>query len=89
MMHSSLFPDILLHTLTLLASGFLFTLSILSYKRKQNEKFRYITGAFGLFALKEMILLVNLLTWRLEAINEASHLITLLILLLFYRGTTR
>lgn len=89
MMHSSLFPDILLHTLTLLASGFLFTLSFLSYKKKQNEKFKYITGAFGLFALKEIILLVNLVTARLAVVSEASHLITLLILLMFYRGTTR
>lgn len=89
MMHSSIYPDMLLHTFTLLVSTFLFTLSFLSYKRKQNEKFKYITGAFGLFAFKETVMLVNLLTVQLTAIDEGSHLITLLILLMFYRGTTR
>lgn len=89
MMHSSIFPDIVLHTLTLLVSIFLFTLSLLSYKKKQNEKFWYITGAFGLFALKEAIMLTNILTVDIHLINEVSHIITLLILLLFYRGTAR
>jgi hypothetical protein len=81
--------DVLLHLATFLVAGVLFTISALSYKRKNNEKFRYIASAFGVFSLKEFVLLLNNGMMHTSIFSELNHVLNLVILLLFYRGTTR
>lgn len=81
--------DILLHLTTFLVAGALFTVSILSYKRKDNQKFRYIAAAFGVFSLKEFISLMNVGMMHAEMFFELNHVLNLITLLFFYRGTTQ
>ncbi len=88
MMHENMLVDMFLHTVTLIVSVFLLTVSYLSYKRKETEKFLYIFSAFGLFAVNELIILTNMAFIKSE-VTWINHIITLAILLLFYRGTTR
>lgn len=82
-------PDILLHIANFLVAGALFTISVLSYKKKENEKFYYIASAFGVFSLKEFISLMNTGMMQSSMFSELNHVLNLVILLLFYRGTTR
>ncbi len=88
MMHENMLVDMFLHTVTLIVSIFLLTVSYLSYQRKKTEKYLYILSAFALFALNEMIILTNMAFIQSE-VTWINHTITLAILLLFYRGTTR
>jgi len=88
MMHEMELVDMFLHTVTLIVSTFLLTISYLSYSRERSQKFLYITSAFGLFALNEVIILTNLAVLRTE-VTWITHLINLVILLLFYRGTSK
>lgn len=81
--------DVILHLATFLVAGVLFTISALSYKRKDNEKFRYIASAFGVFSLKEFVVLLNNGMMYASVFSELNHVLNLMILLLFYRGTTR
>ena len=88
MMHENMLVDMFLHTVTLIVSIFLLTVSYLSYQRKKTEKYLYILSAFGLFAINELIILTNMAFIQSE-VTWINHIITLAILLLFYGGTTR
>ncbi len=80
--------DILLHVVTVLTASALFLVSFKAYRRKENGKFLYICLAFGVFSLKEFVLAANILM-ESSAVTAAVHLLNLLILALFFRGTLK
>ncbi|MFB6242125.1 MAG: hypothetical protein ABEJ36_05000 [Candidatus Nanosalina sp.] len=81
--------DLLLHIITLVAAAALFVVSLRAYRRKDNEKFLYICLAFGVFAVKEGIVTAEVLGLGLSILTGLSHVLNLVILALFFRGTVK
>lgn len=79
--------DTILHILTFLVATTLLTVSIKSYKKKDNKKFLYICTAFGAFALKEAIITASITGTQIPAMTGITHILNLVILALFFRGT--
>ena len=78
--------DVILHVSTILVSIFLFVLSLRAHKRKQNKKFSVIAIAFGLFAVKEALLTMNILYLSSSIVTGLLHVFNLAILGMFFYG---
>lgn len=81
--------DIALHTVTLLVASGLVAVSYMAYVKKQNEKFFYVCTAFGVFCLKEILITVNTLYEISSLVGATVHVLNLVILTLFFRGTVK
>jgi threonine/homoserine/homoserine lactone efflux protein len=79
---------VILHVTTILVAFGLFIVSAISYSRDRRTKFLYITGAFLVFCIKEILqaLLVFVYTSTDPII---IHPLNLVILILFFAGVTK
>lgn len=79
---------VILHITTILVAFGLFVLSAISYRRDRRVKFLYITGAFLMFFIKELILALNVFIYfNIDPI--VVHPLNLIILILFFAGVTK
>lgn len=81
--------DIGIHVVTAAVSIGLLTVSFRAYRRRQNQKFLYVCAAFAVFALKELVILGNVGYLASPAVTAFSHVLNLVILLLFFQGVVR
>jgi hypothetical protein len=81
--------DTLLHVITLIVAVALFIVSISSYRKKGNKKFLYVCSAFGIFALKEVMITASIAGIQIPGSTGLTHILNLVILALFFRGTIR
>ncbi len=81
--------DLLIHVVTAVMSIGLFMVSLQAYRRKRNRKFLYVCAAFAVFAVKEIIVTVNVGVIGAASLTAAAHFLNLVILLLFFRGVTQ
>lgn len=81
--------DTILHILTFLVATALFLVSLRSYRKKGNEKFLYVCSAFGVFALKEAIITGSIIGVQFGGLTGVTHVLNLVILGLFFRGTVK
>lgn len=81
--------DIVLHMATLLVASGLVAVSYIAYVKKQNEKFFYVCIAFGVFCIKEILITVNTLYDTSPTVGATVHVLNLVILTLFFRGTVK
>lgn len=81
--------DTLLHIITLIIALVLFIVSISSYRKKGNRKFLYVCSAFGIFALKEIVITASIVGIQIPGNTGLTHILNLVILALFFRGTIR
>ncbi len=79
---------VILHIITILVAFGLFVLSAISYSRDRRVKFLYITGAFLIFFIKELILALNVFIY-FNTDPVIVHPLNLIILILFFAGVTR
>jgi len=79
--------DIFLHGSTVVVALVLLAVSYRAYTRKRSDRFRYVIFAFGLFALKEVILTLTILGFLPYSSTWATHFLNLAIILAFFRGT--
>ncbi len=81
--------DNAVHILTVVLALALFAVSALSYIRTKKQRFLYICSAFFLFALKEILTTFAILGAGSSMLIGVSHLITFLILILFFIGVMK
>lgn len=81
--------DLVLHMATVAAALGLFGVSYTAYRKKENEKFLYVCAAFAVFSVKEGIVMADILGYGADAIIGVSHVLNLVILGLFFRGTVK
>lgn len=81
--------DIALHTVTMLVASVLVAVSYIAYVKKQNEKFLYVCIAFGVFCIKEILITINTLYEVSVTGGAVVHVLNLVILALFFRGTVK
>jgi hypothetical protein len=79
---------VILHVTTILVAFYLFILSAISYSKDRRVKFLYITCAFLVFFIKELILALNVFIY-LNMDPVIIHPLNLLILILFFAGVTK
>ncbi len=79
----------LLHFVTAALSLALFGLAWLTYQRNKNHKFLFICAAFLVFAIKEVILAMNVIVWNSPSVEIFTHVLNLVILVLFALGILR
>jgi hypothetical protein len=82
-------PDIVLHSLTVATALALFGVSYQAYMKKESEKFLYVCAAFAVFAFKEAIVTAEIMGVGNGVLVGTSHVLNLVILLLFFRGTVK
>ncbi|GEM_PF-2267577 len=75
-----------LHVIIALVAGILFFISLITYLRTRRGKFLFICSAFLVFAIKEIILAVNIISVGADPIVVLTHALDLVILLLFAAG---
>lgn len=81
--------DIALHIVTLLVASSLVAVSYMAYVKKQNEKFFYVCVAFAVFCIKEILITINTIYGTSPIVSAMVHVLNLLILTLFFRGTVK
>lgn len=81
--------DKTLHIITFAVATSLFALSYRAYKKKRNEKFLYVCIAFGVFAVKEGLVTTNSILLDSTNATAVVHILNLVILGLFFRGTVK
>jgi len=81
--------DLLVHLMTVGLAMILLTVSLNAYRKKRSEKFLFICAAFGLFAVKELLLFANIFYFGRPILTAVSHTLNLAIILLFFWGTVR
>lgn len=81
--------DLILHMLTVAAALGLFGVSYTAYRKKENEKFLYVCSAFAVFAVKEIFVTADTLGYGSGLLIGVSHVLNLVILALFFRGTVK
>lgn len=81
--------DLALHAATVAAALALFAVSYRAYRKKENEKFMYVCAAFGVFALKEAVVTASVSGLSIGFLTGLSHVLNLVILALFFRGTVK
>lgn len=81
--------DLGLHSLTVAAALALFAVSYRAYMKKENEKFLYVCAAFGVFAVKESVVTASVMGLSTGFLTGLSHILNLVILALFFRGTVK
>lgn len=79
---------VILHITTILVAFGLFILSAISYSRDRRIKFLYITCAFLIFSIKE-ILQTLILFFYTSTDPIIIHPLNLIILALFFVGVTK
>ncbi|MEK6963472.1 MAG: hypothetical protein AABX70_03535 [Nanoarchaeota archaeon] len=79
----------LLHFVTAALSLSLFGLASLVYQRNKNRKFLFICAAFLIFAIKEVVLAMNIIVWGSASVEVFTHALSLVILVLFALGILR
>jgi hypothetical protein len=81
--------DLALHSITVAAALALFAVSYRAYRKKENEKFLYVCAAFSVFAVKEAIVTASVIGYGTGFMTGISHVLNLVILALFFRGTVK
>lgn len=81
--------DLGLHAVTVTVAAALTLVSLRAYERERSPRFAFICGGFGLFALKELTILVNIFYLALPELTWIAHALNLGILGLFFYGVTR
>lgn len=79
---------IILHITTILVAFGLFILSAISYSRDRRVKFLYISGAFLMFFIRELILALEVFIY-FNTDPIILHPLSLIILILFFAGVTK
>jgi len=79
----------IMHVIIALLAIFLFVISIIAFKRNRKTKFLFISGAFLIFAIKEIILAINIMTLGIDPLIILTHAFNLVILILFALGILR
>ena len=79
----------LLHFVTAALSLALFGLAWLTYQRNKNRKFLFICAAFLIFVIKEVVLAMNVIMWSSGSVDVFTHVLNLVILILFALGILR
>ncbi len=79
---------LILHAITIVVAFGLFVLSALSYRRDRRIKILYITGAFLLFFIKEIIVAMNVFLYS-NMDPVIVHPLNLIILVLFFAGVVK
>jgi hypothetical protein len=80
--------DNAIHVVTTAVALTLFLLSWQSYRRLRRSRFRYVCLAFFIFALKEAIVVLDVLLLQDAIVTAVSHLLNLVVLALFFAGVT-
>ncbi|MFB6203135.1 MAG: hypothetical protein ABEK01_01440 [Candidatus Nanohaloarchaea archaeon] len=78
-----------MHAATVLLSALLLLVSYRSYRESSNPRFFYVMLAFGIFSFKETMILANVAVIQSSVVTWFTHVLNLLILLVFFRGTVR
>jgi len=79
---------VILHVTTIIVAFVLFVLSALSYSRERRVKILYITAAFLVFFIKEIILALSVFIYfNMDPV--IVHPLNLIILILFFVGVTK
>ncbi len=81
-----IFGHNLMHIVIVIVAAILFVLSLITYLRTRKTKFLFICAAFLVFAVKEVILAVNIITFGTDPLMIFTHFLDLVILLLFAFG---
>ncbi len=81
--------DLGLHIVTVAVALLLFLIALKAYRKKQSRKFGFVCAAFGVFALKELLIALNILSFSLGLLTGIAHLLNLAILGLFFYGVVR
>lgn len=81
--------DQFIHVATALISVVLFVISRRVYGTERDEKFLYVSAAFGFFFIKEALLLFQSFAGSWWAIDFSAHILNLVILACFFRGTVK
>jgi len=79
---------VILHMTTIVVAFGLFVVSAISYHRSRRMKFLYITGAFLLFCIKEILQALILFIYT-STDPIIIHPLNLIILILFFVGVTK
>jgi hypothetical protein len=81
--------DNVIHILTVVLALGLFAISSISYIRTRKSRFLYICSAFLLFAIKEIFITFAILGAGSPMLIGISHLLTFIILILFFIGVMK
>ena len=79
----------LMHIIIALLAAVLFVLSVITYLRHKKSKFLFISAAFLMFSLKEILLAVNIIALGTDPLMIVTHGFDLVILFLFALGILR
>lgn len=81
--------DLVVHIATFAVSVAVFGVSINAYRKEQSRKFMLVGAAFGLFALKELMLILNIVYFAVPALTASAHVLNLFIIGMFFYGVVR
>jgi len=79
---------VILHVTTILVAFGLFVISAISYSRDRRIKFLYISGAFLVFCIKEILQALIVFSYT-STDPLIIHPLNLVILILFFAGVTK
>ena len=78
-----------MHVVIAVLAGILFVISLITYTKNKKTKFLFISGAFLMFSIKEIILAINIITLGTDPLMILTHAFDLVILSLFALGILR
>jgi len=81
--------DNIIHIVTAILAFSLFIISLRVYLRAKNKRFLYVCSAFLLFAIKEIIVVADILFLRSPTAVGISHTLNFVILILFFMGVIK
>lgn len=81
--------DLVVHILTFTAAVAVFGVSTNAYRRKGSSRFLLVCAAFGVFALKEAVMVVNMVYLDLQLLTAVTHALNLVLIALFFSGVVR
>jgi hypothetical protein len=81
--------DTALHAVTAVVAVALLTLSLQAYRKRSTRKFLFICIAFALFAVREVLIMGDLLFHVLPGIHVVAHILNLGILIAFFYGVVK
>lgn len=81
--------DLSIHLLTTVLAGGLMLVSFRAYRRNGGDRFAFICAGFGLFFLKELVLILNIFYINAALLTGGAHALNLVILLLFFYGVSK
>ncbi len=77
------------HILTGAVALSLFLVSLRAYLKLKKPKFLYLCLAFFLYAIKEVIVVLDVFFLRNPIATAVSHVLNLVVLLLFFAGVVK